>query len=214
MHADTAAGFTNLLAKTTGNVHLPMSSIPALVYYLTFEFFQEDVLYYLELRSTVEQLAQTMDATPEELEVDTIVGMKHKVLRLANVCEDLIFIYQALINYESAAFPMGEMRDYYRDRVTAIQNYQRGMLRLEALLDNLHRHYQLTLQETTNNRLHLLTMLSAVFLPLTFIAGIYGMNFEYMPELDEPYAYFFVLGLMLVIGAGMLSFLYLKGWFK
>ena len=125
-----------------------------------------------------------------------------------------MIIHQALINYESSSFPMGEMRDHYRGRVTAIQNYQRGMLRLEALLDNLHRHYQLTLQETTNNRLHLLTMLSAVFLPLTFIAGIYGMNFEYMPELDEPYAYFCVLGFMLVIGAGMLSFLYLKGWFK
>ena len=109
---------------------------------------------------------------------------------------------------------MGEMRDDYRGRVTAIQNYQRGMLRLEGLLDNLHRHYQLTLQEITNNRLRLLTLLSAVFLPLTFIAGIYGMNFQYMPELDERYAYFLVLGFMLVIGAGILGFFYLKGWFK
>ncbi len=88
------------------------------------------------------------------------------------------------------------------------------MLRVEGLLDNLHRHYQLTLQETTNNRLRLLTVLSALFLPLTLIAGIYGMNFQYMPELDEHYAYFVVLGLMLVIGAGMLGFFYLKGWFK
>ena len=55
---------------------------------------------------------------------------------------------------------------------------------------------------------------SAVFLPLTLIAGIYGMNFQYMPALDEHYAYFLVLGLMLVIGAGMLGFFYLKGWFK
>jgi hypothetical protein len=51
-----------------------------------------------------------------------------------------------------------------------------------------------------------LTVLSAVFLPLTLVAGIYGMNFEHMPELDERYAYFFVLGFMLFIGAGMLGF--------
>ena len=81
-------------------------------------------------------------------------------------------------------------------------------------IDNLHRHYQLTLQETTNNCLRLLTVLSAVFLPLTLLAGIYGMNFEYMPELDDRYAYPLVLGAMLVIGAGMLGFFYLKGWFE
>lgn len=214
MHTDPAVGFTNLMAKLRGDLHLHVASIPALIYYLTVELFRDDVLHYLELRSTVEQLAQTMDATPDALEVDAIVGMKQKVLRLANLCEDLLFIHQALVNYESPAFPMGEMRDYYRGRVTAIENYQRSMLRLEVLLDNLHRHYQLTLQEVTNNRLRLLTMLSAVFLPLTFIAGIYGMNFQYIPVLDERYAYFFVLGFMLVIGAGMLSFFYLKGWFK
>ncbi len=93
LHSDTAAGFTTLGATLRGDLHLHVASIPALIYYLTFELFHQDVLHYLELRRTVEQLAQTMDATPDEVEVDTIVGMKQKVLRLANICEDLIFIH-------------------------------------------------------------------------------------------------------------------------
>jgi hypothetical protein len=99
MHADTAFGINILMAKLRDSLHVHVASIPALIYYLTFELFREDILHYLELRSTVEQLAQTIDATPDELEVDTIVGIKHKALRLANICEDLIFIHQVLVNY-------------------------------------------------------------------------------------------------------------------
>ena len=216
IHTGTIANLTNLMAKLSGNMHLPINSISALFYRLFFELFREDLLHYLELRNIGEQLAQTMDATPNELEVDTIVEMKHKVNRLSNVCEDLLIIHQTLINVGAPAFSMSmnEMRDDYLGRLNGLQNYQRGLLRLEGLLDNLHRNYQMTLQETTNNRLRLLTILSAVFLPLTLIAGIYGMNFEHMPELDKLYSYPLALGGMLVVGAGMLGFFYLKGWLK
>ena len=54
----------------------------------------------------------------------------------------------------------------------------------------------------------LLTIFSAFFLPLTFIAGIYGMNFDYMPELRWKYGYFITLGVMVVISIIILS------WFK
>ena len=55
-----------------------------------------------------------------------------------------------------------------------------------------------------NSRLQILTVISAVFLPLTLLAGIYGMNFENMPELQESYGYPAVLGLMVMIAAVML----------
>jgi len=53
-----------------------------------------------------------------------------------------------------------------------------------------------------NNTMRVLTVITAIFVPLTFIAGIYGMNFDNMPELHEPYGYFYTLGGMLVIAAG------------
>ncbi len=57
-----------------------------------------------------------------------------------------------------------------------------------------------------------LTIISAIFIPLTFIAGVYGMNFEYMPELTWRYGYFIVLGFMGVIGIGMFWLFKKKGW--
>jgi magnesium transporter len=53
-----------------------------------------------------------------------------------------------------------------------------------------------------NNTMRVLTVITAIFVPLTFIAGIYGMNFDNMPELHMPYGYFYTLGGMLVIAAG------------
>lgn len=58
-----------------------------------------------------------------------------------------------------------------------------------------------------------LTIVSTIFIPLTFIAGIYGMNFDNMPELHWQYAYFIVLGIMLAIALGMLLIFKIKGWF-
>lgn len=53
-----------------------------------------------------------------------------------------------------------------------------------------------------NSTMRVLTVITAIFVPLTFIAGIYGMNFDNMPELHTPYGYFYTLGGMLVIAAG------------
>src|SRR5690606_35946790 len=55
-----------------------------------------------------------------------------------------------------------------------------------------------------NNTMRVLTVITAIFVPLTFIAGIYGMNFEYMPELQIKNAYFIAMGIMLSLGLGLL----------
>ncbi len=64
-----------------------------------------------------------------------------------------------------------------------------------------------------NQVMKTLTVVSTIFIPLTFLAGIYGMNFEYMPELDNHYAYFVVWGIMGGIAIGMIWFLRMRKWF-
>ncbi|KGP72206.1 magnesium/cobalt transporter CorA [Pontibacillus yanchengensis] len=66
----------------------------------------------------------------------------------------------------------------------------------------------------TNRTMQILTVISTIFMPLTFIVGIYGMNFTYMPELDERYAYFVVLSIMGVIAVLMFLWFKRKGWFN
>ncbi|MDR2019328.1 MAG: magnesium/cobalt transporter CorA [Treponema sp.] len=63
-----------------------------------------------------------------------------------------------------------------------------------------------------NNVMKVLTIISTIFIPLTFIAGVYGMNFSYMPELGIRYGYFIVWGLMLLIAGGMMIFFKKRRW--
>ena len=73
---------------------------------------------------------------------------------------------------------------------------------------NLLNSYLSITAQKNNDVMKLLTVFSVFFLPLTFIAGIYGMNFEFMPELEMKYAYFVVLIIMLAISIGIWI------WFK
>jgi magnesium transporter len=68
-----------------------------------------------------------------------------------------------------------------------------------------------------NNRLNevikVLTVISTIFIPLTFIVGVYGMNFRFMPELDWKYGYYGIWIVMILITLGMLGFFRYKKWF-
>jgi magnesium transporter len=64
-----------------------------------------------------------------------------------------------------------------------------------------------------NKVMKILATVSAIFIPLTFIVGIYGMNFQYMPELSKPWAYPLVLGGMSAIAVTMVLFFKIRKWF-
>lgn len=66
----------------------------------------------------------------------------------------------------------------------------------------------------TNHVMKVLTVITTIFMPLTFIAGLYGMNFQYMPELTWRYGYFGTLIVMVLIGLVMFWWSKKKGWFK
>ena len=83
----------------------------------------------------------------------------------------------------------------------------------EERLESLNDHYQLLMQAKANKRLNLLTIIQAIFVPLTLVVGVYGMNFVNMPELGFKYGYFITLALMAVVASISLIFFKKNGWF-
>ncbi len=79
---------------------------------------------------------------------------------------------------------------------------------------NLTDLYITSASNRVNEILRVLTIISTIFIPLSFVAGVYGMNFQHMPELSWRYGYPFALGIMVLIAAGLLVYFGRKGWLR
>jgi len=107
---------------------------------------------------------------------------------------------------ESTYIHIKELEDNISQVNDASDNYR------EILSDQLN-IYHTTISSKLNDVMKFLTVFSVVFIPLTFIAGIYGTNFEYVPELTYRYSYFVMWIVMIIVAVGMLVFFKKKNWF-
>jgi len=203
-----------IAADYAGNMRLNDATAPALLYHILDRLIDNDLVFAVETRRQVDRLATSIDEDPDSLPIAEILSLKRHVAHLAITCEDQVHCLAALQAVESQAFSIGAMREYFRDVMGHLEHALRSITRLETRLAELHQHYLLTLQDKAGNRLRILTIISAIFLPLTLITGIYGMNFRNMPEIGWTAGYPVVLGVMLAIALVMLWIFHRKGWFN
>lgn len=116
---------------------------------------------------------------------------------------------------------LGELRADFHDEGGFLSDLHEEADRLQAWADELQEgathllNLHLSLQgHRTNEVMRVLTVFSAFFLPLTFIAGVYGMNFKHMPELDHPYGYYATWTAMAGLTLGIFMWFRNKGWMK
>ena len=158
-------------------------------------------------------LSKRMIEESDEIEPEEIFTLRRQITNIGDANEDHAFCVDVLQKLETTSISVADQREHFKELDRTLERHQRSMDRLEENVKDLHQQFLLAVQDRTGNRLKVLTILSAVFLPLTLIAGIYGMNFENMPELGMRYAYYMILGFMALVGIGMLAFFYKKGWF-
>jgi magnesium transporter len=72
--------------------------------------------------------------------------------------------------------------------------------------------YMSSVSNRLNEVMRVLTVIATIFIPLTFIAGVYGMNFHFMPELGWPWGYPLIWGVMIAVAVGLLAFFRRRGW--
>ncbi len=99
-------------------------------------------------------------------------------------------------------------KDIYDHTIAIIDTVETFKDMLSGMLDI----YLSTVSNRLNEVMKVLTIIATIFMPLTFMAGIYGMNFKYMPELEWQWGYFGVLGVMLVVALFMIRYFKNKKW--
>ncbi len=101
---------------------------------------------------------------------------------------------------------------YYKDLAHSALSALEEIDTILRTLEGLTNIYFASLSQKMNETMKVLTTVATIFIPLTFIAGVYGMNFENMPELGSRYGYYITWGVMIVIAAGMMVYFKRKKW--
>lgn len=143
--------------------------------------------------------------------LEDITGLRRNVARLKRISSRQLDILYRMSNGE---FPQirKKMLPFYRDVYDHLQRISDLSESYKELVAGLFQiHFSVT-ADKTNEIIKFLTIFSSIILPLSLIAGIYGMNFENMPELKTRYGYFLTLGSMVLITIALLIYFKHKGW--
>ncbi|MBN2473621.1 MAG: magnesium/cobalt transporter CorA [Pirellulales bacterium] len=103
-------------------------------------------------------------------------------------------------------------RTYLRDTYDHCVQTTEVIEMYREMITGLMNTYLSSVANRTNDVMKVLTIMASIFIPLTFLAGVYGMNFEHMPELRATWSYPLVWLVMFLLAAGMLLFFRRKGW--
>lgn len=160
----------------------------------------------------IDWLEDQVMATPDPKTLERILSLKHNIMALRRIVSPLREVVNKLSRDD---FPQIDpySRIYFRDiydHLVRIQDLS------ESIRDIVSGALDIYLSSTSlrlNEIMKALTIVSTIFLPLTFLAGVYGMNFRYMPELAQQWTYPVLWGIFFTIGAGMIFFFKRRGWF-
>jgi magnesium transporter len=196
------------------HLHLQRATIASLLFNLMAELIEKNYFLYRDQREKITKLSNKVIKGQNSIDVKTILHLKKNIGRINIMIEDQLYCINTIQIYEGVAFDIGKQRRNFNNLEDEIRNGFRFLSRYENRLEDIHKHYELMLQEKTNNRLKVLTIVAAIFLPLNLIAGIYGMNFEYIPTLKWDFGYHAALAVMVLVAVGMIYYFYRNGWFK
>jgi magnesium transporter len=183
--------------------------------YLAYSLLDSIVDHYFivleQVGEEVEFLEEELVTNPTPETLQTIHNLKREMLFLRKSVWPLREVIGALERGESSLIKESTgiyLRDVYDHTIQVIDTIETFRDMISGMLDI----YLSSVSNRMNEVMKVLTIIATIFIPLTFIAGIYGMNFQYMPELEWRWGYPMVWVVMLAIGVLMLIYFRKKDW--
>ena len=164
-----------------------------------------------ELGDEIEEIEQGVVTDPSREQLEAVLAMRRKLAALRRTMLPHRQVFGHLAN--SRTGPIDDTAGLnFRDTQDNVLRLADAIEQERDLLNNIKDTYLSVVAQKTNDIMRVLTVFSAIVLPLSLLAGIYGMNFEHMPELDQRWGYPALLGGMVAIAAGMLVWFRKKRW--
>lgn len=183
--------------------------------YLAYALMDSVVDHYF---GVLEDLGEEIERIEEEVVQAPTIMTLQKIHRLKR---DLIFLRRAVwpmretansLLRDESALVSAETRIYLRDLYDHTVHVMDTVETLRDIVAGMLDVYLSSVSNKLNEVMKVLTVMSSIFIPLTFVAGLYGMNFQNMPELKWQYGYPVVLSLMVLVALGLLIAFRRRGW--
>ncbi|WP_083925200.1 magnesium/cobalt transporter CorA [Flexithrix dorotheae] len=183
------------------------------LFYLIIDVVVDHYLYIIDnISQDIENLEEELLIGTHRNEIEKIIALKKKLNFLRKFAEPLQESVIGIVNIKSNFIQksnikfFNDVNDHLNRVIQTMDANKDAVLGLLAINSSNQ-------DNRLNSIMKTLTIISTIFIPLTFIAGIYGMNFENMPELHSRNGYFYTLGAMVVVGIIMAIFMRKNKWF-
>ena len=191
------------------------ASLPRGVDFLLHAILDQMFEHYFPSLDAIEDKIQLVQIevfeNPSRETLDRIFALKKDVMQLRRICLPQREIINRLAR---ADFKVVSARAsvYFRDIYDNLYRIVEGSMSYQDMTQSTMDAYLSAVSNRLNETMKRLTVISAVLMPLTVITGIYGMNFEFMPEIHWRFGYPFALGLMVAAAGSLLWFMKRKNW--
>jgi len=185
--------------------------------FLLFRLLEAIIDNYFEVIETIADKITELDSVIltrngqnilREIEVE-----KRKLIELRKIAQPMRDITYQLQSVESSLIEQSN-KLYFRNLKDSCLTVLDEIDANKQILEGMANLYYAVQGQRMNEIMKVLTIVSSIFIPLTFIVGVYGMNFENMPELKYKYGYYTVVGVMFLVGILLLSYFIRRGWLK
>ena len=164
-----------------------------------------------EFGEEIEAAEEKLLASPDKTALQNVHSIKKEMMHLRRHVWPVREIISEL-NKRDSPLIKAETSAYFRDVYDRIFEVMDLIETTREMVSGLLDIYLSSMSNRTNEIMKVLTLVATIFIPLTFIVGLYGMNFDYMPELRQVWGYPAILTFMLAVAIGMLIYFRRKKW--
>ncbi|MCO1601875.1 magnesium/cobalt transporter CorA [Desulfosporosinus nitroreducens] len=166
-----------------------------------------------EIEDKLDRIDSNLDNKSSHKLLDDVFQIRGDLLKLRRIVTSMRDLLYRILNSERLP-SFKEHKLYFSDIHDHLLKLTDMIESNREITSDLRDSYLSMNSNWMNKNMMVLTVITTIFIPLNFVAGIYGMNFVNMPELNWKYGYFIVLGVMIGIGISMFLWFKRKGWFN
>jgi magnesium transporter len=207
--ADHFSDVRDRIVKARGKIR---SKGPDFLLFRMLEAIIDNYFEVLEnITARIENIDERIHSTNNKAIFKEIELEKRKLIELRKIVQPTRDITLQIPNSESNFLDKANFR-YFANLKSSCLSILEEIDANKQILEGLTNLYYASQGQRMNQIMKILTIVSAIFIPLTFIVGVYGMNFENIPELKYQNGYFIIMACMLILGISLLAYFIKRGW--